>query len=68
MNLEQNELLTAIAYQLKISVIQNEESYEHTVYENGKEKAYEINREQHLEEIMRWAVQELESNFELGEV
>lgn len=68
MNLEQNELLTAIAYQLKISAIQNEKSYEHTVYENGKETAYDINREQHLEEIMRWAVQELENNFVLGEI
>ncbi|OFK26457.1 pathogenicity island protein [Staphylococcus sp. HMSC068H12] len=47
--------------------MQTEESYEHTVYEDGKETTYEIDREQHLEEIMKWAVQELNNNFELGE-
>ena len=34
----------------------------------AKETTYEINREQHLEEIMKWAVQELNNNFELEEI
>lgn len=67
MNQTQLEILKLISYQLKISAMQTEESYEHTVYEDGKETTYEINREQHLEEIMKWAVQELNNNFELGE-
>ncbi|WP_210124255.1 MULTISPECIES: pathogenicity island protein [unclassified Staphylococcus] len=67
MNQTQLEILNLVFYQLKISAMQTEESYEHTVYEDGKENTYEINREQHLEEIMKWAVQELNNNFELGE-
>lgn len=47
--------------------MQNEESYELIVCQDGKEATYEINREQHLEKIMKWAVQELNNNFELGE-
>lgn len=67
MNQTQLEILNLVFYQLKISAMQTEESYEHTVYEDGKETTYEIDREQHLEEIMKWAVQELNNNFELGE-
>ncbi|MDT3982554.1 hypothetical protein ACUW58_001959 [Staphylococcus saprophyticus] len=67
MNQTQLEILNLVFYQLKISAMQTEESYEHTVYEDGKETTYEINREQHLEEVMKWAVQELNNNFELGE-
>lgn len=67
MNQTQLEIFRLISYQLKTSIMQNEKSYEHIVYEDGKETTYEINREQHLEEIMKWAVQELNNNFELGE-
>ena len=68
MNQTQLEILNLVSYQLKISAMQTEDLYEHTVYENGKETTYEINREQHLEEIMKWAVQELNNNFELEEI
>lgn len=67
MNQQKLEILTLISYQLKKSVNDQYESYEHTVTENGKETTYQVNREQHLEEVMKWATQQLKNNFEIGE-
>ncbi|MGE7364750.1 type II toxin-antitoxin system antitoxin, TscA family, partial [Staphylococcus cohnii] len=36
MNQTQLEILNLVSYQLKMSAMQTEDSYEHTVYENGK--------------------------------
>lgn len=66
MKQQQKETLTVLAYQLRNSINDKSESYNHTSYENGQEKTYEINREQHLEIILKWALQELENNFELS--
>ncbi|WP_210133708.1 pathogenicity island protein [Staphylococcus sp. GDY8P131P] len=65
MNQQQLEILTLISYQLRKSVNDQYESHEHTVTENGKETTYQVNREQHLEEIMKWVVQQLNNNFKL---
>jgi len=67
MNQQQLEILTLISYQLRKSINDQYESYEHTVTKNGKERTYQVNREQHLEEVMKWATQQLENNFEIGE-
>lgn len=67
MSQQQLEILTLISYQLRKSVNDQYESYEHTVIENGNETTYQINREQHFEEVMKWATQQLENNFEIGE-
>lgn len=65
MNQQQKEVLTILAYQLRTNVNEKSEIYEHTVHEDDKEATYQVDREKHLEEIMKWAVQELENNFEL---
>ena len=67
MEKEQLEVLEHINYQLKTSIFNQFESYEHTEYINGQEVVLEINREKHLELIMKWAVQELEKNFNINE-
>lgn len=66
MNQIQKETLTVLTYQLRNSINDKSESYDHTLYENGQERAYEIDREQHLEIILKWTLQELENNFELN--
>jgi len=67
MEQEQLEVLEHINYQLKTSIFNQFESYEHTEYINVQEVVLEINREKHLELIMKWAVQELEKNFNINE-
>lgn len=62
---EQRELLTRIHYILEMNVNSNKESYEHSVQENHFNKIFQVDREQHLEEIMKWTMQQLENNFEL---
>lgn len=65
MTKEQKELLTYIHYTLEMNVNDKSKTYEHSIEEAGKVTTLEVNREQHLEEIMRWALQELEKHFEL---
>ncbi|MCO0861708.1 pathogenicity island protein [Staphylococcus pasteuri] len=67
MNQEQIEVLKHINYQLKTSIFNQFESYEHTEFKDGQEVVSEISREKHLELIMKWAVQELEKNFNINE-
>lgn len=67
MKQEQLEVLEHIKYQLKTSIYNHFESYEHTEYKDGQEVVSQINREKHLELIMKWAVQELEKNFNINE-
>ncbi|MCT1926333.1 type II toxin-antitoxin system antitoxin TscA [Staphylococcus pasteuri] len=67
MEQEQLEVLENIAYQLKTSIYNQFETYEHTEYKDGQEVVSEISREKHLELIMKWAVQELEKNFNINE-
>lgn len=65
MTQEQKVLLTYIHYTLEMNVNDKSKTYEHSIEEAGKVTTLEVNREQHLEEIMRWALQELEKHFEL---
>lgn len=67
MKQEQLEVLEHIKYQLKTSIYNQFESYEHTEFKDGQEVVSQINREKHLELIMKWAVQELEKNFNINE-
>lgn len=65
MTQEQKELLTYIHYILEMNINDKSKTYEHSIEEARKVTTLEVNREQHLEEIMRWALQELEKHFEL---
>lgn len=67
MKQEELEVLEHIAYQLKTSIYNQFESYEHTEFKDGQEIVSEISREKNLELIMKWAVQELEKNFNINE-
>ena len=64
MNQEQIDVLEHVKYQLKTSIY---ESYEHTEIKDDQEVVSQINREKHLELIMKWVVQELEKNFNFEE-
>ena len=48
-----------------MNVNDKSKTYEHSIEEAGKVTTLEVDREEHLEEIMRWALQELEKHFEL---
>lgn len=63
MNKKQRETLEVIKYQLKLSINNKFDTYEHIEERNGDEKITEISREKHLEYIMKFCVQELENNF-----
>ncbi len=67
MNQEQIDALEHVKYQLKTSIYNHFENYEHTEFKDGQEVVSQINREKHLEIIMKWAVQELEKNFNINE-
>ncbi|EOA8659672.1 TPA: pathogenicity island protein [Staphylococcus aureus] len=43
------------------------ETYTHTIEEAGKIETIEVSREQRLEEVMKWAAQEIEKHFDLDE-
>lgn len=62
---EQRNILMIVHYYLQMDSNDESESYEHTIEEAGKIETIEVSREQHLEEVMRWAAQELEKHFEL---
>lgn len=63
MNQEQIDVLEHVKYQLKTSIYNHFESYEHTEFKDGQEVVSQINWEKHLELIMKWAVQELEKKL-----
>ena len=65
MTQEQKALLTYIHYTLEMNVNDKSKTYEYSIEEAGKVTTLEVDREEHLEEIMRWALQELEKHFEL---
>ena len=67
MNQEQIDVLENVKYQLKTSIYNHFESYEHTEYKDGQEVVSQINREKHLELIMKWTVEQIENNFEFEE-
>lgn len=62
---EQRNILTIVHYYLQMDSNDESESYEHTIEEAGKIETIEVSREQHLEEVMHWAAQEIEKHFKL---
>lgn len=67
MKKEQLETLTAIAYTLKMNSNDKSEVYDFANMVDGRMKYYKVNREEHLNHIIDWAVQELINNFDLEE-
>lgn len=67
MNEEQNEVLDDILNTFEAVIEDNSTEYKHKVIEGKNEWFETVNREQHLQAMMQWAVQQLENNFELGE-
>ncbi|MFQ3904492.1 pathogenicity island protein [Staphylococcus sp. 50Mo3-1] len=65
MTQEQKELLTYIHYILEMNINDKSETFEHSIQEGGVIETFEIDREKHLEEVMRWAAQEIEKHFEV---
>ena len=65
MTQEQKELLTYIYYTLEMNINDKSKAYEHSVEENGIVETFEVNREQHLQEVMYWAAQEIEKHFDV---
>lgn len=64
MTQEQKEQLTYILYTLQMNINDKSTMYKHSVEEAGIVTTFEINREKHLEEVMRWAAQEIERKFD----
>ena len=67
MNQKQIDVLEHVKYQLKTSIYNHFESYEHTEFKDDQEIVSQINREKHLEYIMKFCLQELENNFNYEE-
>ncbi|PTK30809.1 type II toxin-antitoxin system antitoxin, TscA family [Staphylococcus hominis] len=65
MTQKQKELVTYIHYILEMNINDKSKVYEHTIEEADKIETIEVNREEHLEEVMYWAAQQLENHFEL---
>ncbi|HHC6160747.1 TPA: pathogenicity island protein [Staphylococcus aureus] len=65
MEQEQREFLAYIHYILNMEISNTSETYTHTIEEVGKIETIEVSREQHLEEVMKWAAQEIEKHFDL---
>ncbi|WP_432724234.1 type II toxin-antitoxin system antitoxin TscA [Staphylococcus equorum] len=61
----QKELLNYILYTLQMNINDKSTTYEHSVEGAGIVTTFEISREQHLEEVMRWAAQEIEREFDV---
>lgn len=62
---EQTNALTLIYYYLRQEAADDYETYEHAIEKDGNVEMIEISREQHLEEVMHWAAQEIERHFKL---
>lgn len=59
------EDLETVLYHLRLAVMNRFDSYEHIEDRNGVEKISEVNREEHLELILKYAIYELENIFGL---
>ncbi|ACY10710.1 TPA: hypothetical protein QHD64_002143 [Staphylococcus aureus] len=67
MNNEQKEVIKDIYSSLE-SVVNNESTeYIHKIKDGKKEWTETVNREQHLQAIIEWTLQQIENNFEFEE-
>ncbi|MFQ3845444.1 hypothetical protein AABD41_13130 [Staphylococcus pseudoxylosus] len=67
MNQTQLEVLDDILNTFKAIIDNKQTEYKHKIKDDNNEWFETKNREEHLEAMMQWAVQELNNNFELGE-
>ncbi|NGA18982.1 type II toxin-antitoxin system antitoxin TscA [Staphylococcus aureus] len=64
MNNEQKEVIKDIYSSLE-SVVNNESTeYTHKIKDGKKEWTETVNREQHLQAMIEWTLQQIENNFE----
>lgn len=66
MNKSQLEILDEILNTFEAVIGNKQSEYKHKIKEGCKEWFEIKNREEHLEAMMQWAVQELSNNFDLG--
>ncbi|KIX90656.1 membrane protein [Staphylococcus microti] len=67
MNQQQNEVLTDIYCTLEAVIEDKATEYTHKVREGNAEWYETVDREEHLESTMKWAMQQLENNFAIME-
>lgn len=64
MNNEQKEVIKDIYSSLESVVNNKSEVYIHEIKDGKKEWTETVNREQHLQAMIEWILQQIESNFE----
>ncbi|HIA6845025.1 TPA: type II toxin-antitoxin system antitoxin TscA [Staphylococcus aureus] len=67
MNNEQKEVIKDIYSSLESVVNNKSGKYIHKIKDGKKEWTETVNREQHLQVIIEWTLQQIENNFELEE-
>lgn len=67
MNQTQLEILDDILNTFEAVIDNKQTEYKHKIKDGKNEWFVTKNREEHLEAMVQWAVQELNNNFELGE-
>ena len=64
MNKDQLEVIKEIYNTLQTTVEDKSTEYKHKVKEGNNEWTETVNREEHLQAIIEWAVQQIENNFD----
>lgn len=67
MNKEQKEVIQDIYNTLESVVNSKSTEYNHIIKEGNNEWTETVNREEHLQAIMIWTLQQIENNFEFEE-
>ncbi|HDD0318947.1 TPA: hypothetical protein O9466_000780 [Staphylococcus aureus] len=67
MNNEQKEVIKDIYSSLESVVNNKSGEYIHKIKDGKKEWTETVNREQHLQAIIEWTLQQIENNFEFEE-
>lgn len=64
MSKDQLEVIEEIYNTLQATVEDKSTEYKHKIKEGNNEWTETVNREEHLQAIIEWAVQQIENNFE----
>lgn len=64
MNKDQLEVMQDIYNTLKSVTKDNITEYKHTIRDGNNEWTETVNREEHLQAMIEWALQQIENNFE----
>ncbi|MBM0812450.1 type II toxin-antitoxin system antitoxin TscA [Staphylococcus epidermidis] len=67
MNQEQMEIIQDIYNTLESVVNSKSAEYNHIIKEGHNEWTEIVNREEHLQAIIEWAIQQIENNFDFEE-